>query len=674
MALLGTLFDDFDNNSLNNSLWGIVEEGSATHTEQNKQTEFDLPASATAASLAQLFSDNTYDMTGSGMYAQITEVPNPATHANLEFMFQVDASNSVRWVYEFGTLFAQRLVGGVVTTITSFAYNGSTHAWWRIRQSGGVIFWDTSTDGQNWTNRASWTHTFAITSGEVAITCYCYQNETNPGGAALDNFNLNVHIGEAVDFDGESDMSADAKSIFHVDAITIDGEGDLLGLVRRTSFSSLTHRKSFEYKVFDKDGNYITSWPDVISDFGFNQEINTAGSAVQIQLARSIDTPVAQVEDLHTESSEELQTEAAETLQADYKSPNRVGPGTDVAVNNRIEVWVYYGSVEELTDQTNDLILTQDDETILLSVGAPNGMCIFKGIIQEYEADYGNDNTVTVQVASHGVQLDNYVLKNGETINVDYFSVDPAHIVRDALDNFGAQGGEVSHTPASVKPTGSIITQKFQLNTILEVLKQAVVNAPSNWFWYLDMGENNIYYQPKPSSVSHRFKLGRDIKQGKFKESIADLVNLVYFMGGNQAAEGDPDDYLLKKYSDATSITEFGQGLERKNDQRFTDEDSVTLLSMADINAKKNSRHAGLVEILSSDYDIESIRLGHLVGFANFGNFIDTLELLVAGTQYKPDSVILKLELVPPDVPKRVEDIKRNLQVTQQLNAPDAPS
>ena len=64
----------------------------------------------------------------------------------------------------------------------------------------------------------------------------------------------------------------------------------------------------------------------------------------------------------------------------------------------------------------------------------------------------------------------------------------------------------------------------------------------------------------------------------------------------------------------------------------------------------------------------------YLVGFRNFGNYVDDLKLQVIGLSYQPDLVQLQLETKPPTINKRLEDIVRNLKVTDNQNAPDQPS
>ena len=73
--------------------------------------------------------------------------------------------------------------GGVVTTLKSIPYDAVAHAYWRIRESGGTIYWEVSPDGGFWTTLYSKVHglpsniradqsffSYPIGSGSITIT------------------------------------------------------------------------------------------------------------------------------------------------------------------------------------------------------------------------------------------------------------------------------------------------------------------------------------------------------------------------------------------------------------------------------------------------------------------------------------------------------------------------
>lgn len=86
-----------------------------------------------------------------------------------------------------------RLVGGSELTTASVAYNSSTHLWWKIRESGGRTYWETSADNVTWTTRASLTNPIAVTALRIVLFGVTYQAETNPGSANFDNLSYDSY-------------------------------------------------------------------------------------------------------------------------------------------------------------------------------------------------------------------------------------------------------------------------------------------------------------------------------------------------------------------------------------------------------------------------------------------------------------------------------------------------
>lgn len=197
MAKMGTLTDNFNDNSLSGSKWFSFTGGTSTLTEQNNRLECALPSSAGASDVAGIGNQTPKDLTSSYALTQIVQSVSTSTNANQSMHVYDDAAgagtaetNSVLWTQEAGTLYAQKYVAGVKTTVGSFAFVLATHKWWRIREASGTVYWDTSPDGLNWTNQYSNAPGITLTSANVDLQVSCYKAETNPGTGIFDNFNL----------------------------------------------------------------------------------------------------------------------------------------------------------------------------------------------------------------------------------------------------------------------------------------------------------------------------------------------------------------------------------------------------------------------------------------------------------------------------------------------------
>lgn len=191
MAAISTLIDAFNLTSLQTGLWTQFTGGSATMGYTGNGVVMSYPESCTSSTDGDIASNTTYDLTGSSIYLQVLQVPRSGTSADAEFRLKVDASNFYRFVYEGGTLFFQKQIATVTATVASIAYNSISHAFWRLRESGGTVFWDTSPDGLegNWTNQTTFINVLTITSLTVLIAGTCFQVETGPGQFIFKNLN-----------------------------------------------------------------------------------------------------------------------------------------------------------------------------------------------------------------------------------------------------------------------------------------------------------------------------------------------------------------------------------------------------------------------------------------------------------------------------------------------------
>ena len=110
------------------------------------------------------------------------------------------------------------------------------------------------------------------------------------------------------------------------------------------------------------------------------------------------------------------------------------------------------------------------------------------------------------------------------------------------------------------------------------------------------------------------------------------------------------------------------------SDNRVTVLDSAEIIADGAIEGSNKRLFRTTIEILTKQYDIESISVGETVGFRNFGNEVDTFTMQILGLTYTPDSVQLQLETKPASVSKRLEDLARNMKVNENQGVPDSPS
>lgn len=189
MALVENLVDNFDDNSIDTTLWpnsfGTIEEtgGQAAITAESTYSAY--------------HSGGEWQLADSSVFCELI-VPDPGG-VDTEFTFAYENSavdgelvNFYLNVYT-GELRPQQAVnywedGGPVYT-----YDPVEHRWLRLRESNGTTYWDTSPDGVTWTNlRNAGTVTWVAES----TTSPVYLQGYRPSGSRVFNVdNVNVTSG-----------------------------------------------------------------------------------------------------------------------------------------------------------------------------------------------------------------------------------------------------------------------------------------------------------------------------------------------------------------------------------------------------------------------------------------------------------------------------------------------
>lgn len=187
MADISTLIDNFNDNSLNGTLWGTYVAGSSTVAETGQNIVI-TPAASTIGSEGQLYSQASYSLTGSNIYLNF--VTGAAQSVDTYVHLQLDGNNVFGFIWNAGTLYAYTRIAAVEVYRNSATVAAGAGTWLRMRESGGTIYWDYSTDSMgNWTNLDSRTNPFAVTA--LALLCGTYEwgSSATPGTTVVDNVN-----------------------------------------------------------------------------------------------------------------------------------------------------------------------------------------------------------------------------------------------------------------------------------------------------------------------------------------------------------------------------------------------------------------------------------------------------------------------------------------------------
>lgn len=150
-----------------------------------------LSVSCTSA-YATVYSNLSYDLTESHVAVQAVSVPNGvggSTSATLSV--KVSNGNELQITAEGGQLLLREKVASVNSDV-ALPYDNVAHSWWRIRESAGTIYWETSADSQTWTAQRSKNSSLVVSSINVLLVSGYWGTEPSPGTAVFDSINLPV--------------------------------------------------------------------------------------------------------------------------------------------------------------------------------------------------------------------------------------------------------------------------------------------------------------------------------------------------------------------------------------------------------------------------------------------------------------------------------------------------
>jgi hypothetical protein len=189
---IALLRDDFTNNT-QDPVWASSSvTGSATKAETGGQAILTLPSATAGSHLAAYTTSGTYDLTGDSFYFNIGTMVATGVAATAYFQLYVvaDGTSQLLWRQVSNVITARYITtAGVDTQVYTAAWSAATYKYLRIRESAGTIFWDSSTNGTTWTNRASVANPFGVTALYVQFAAAC-GNVASPGSLRLDDVNL----------------------------------------------------------------------------------------------------------------------------------------------------------------------------------------------------------------------------------------------------------------------------------------------------------------------------------------------------------------------------------------------------------------------------------------------------------------------------------------------------
>ena len=193
MAKVATLTDNFDDNSINSTLWVTQIDAGSSIAETGGQIVL-TPPSSPATGGVLINSQNSFDLTGSTCTVEVVQALTTSANTSQMFWGQNGTAQIMLAFQLTNASLDLWYVSGGTPDIISIPRNDRQQRWWRFRESSGTVYWEVSP------NRATWTtlRTIATPSGanqlQVALSAATNAAVTTPGSAIFDNFNTESTI------------------------------------------------------------------------------------------------------------------------------------------------------------------------------------------------------------------------------------------------------------------------------------------------------------------------------------------------------------------------------------------------------------------------------------------------------------------------------------------------
>lgn len=137
----------------------------------------------TGGSFCGVDTDHLYDLTGDALAFAILAAPDDPTFVTFGELVTPDQVNRLDVRISDGTVRMRQVRDGSALTSSSVNYDPVAHRHWRIRESGGRVFWDTSADGASWSNRAGFDLQVEVTA--MYFTLAGGHDAPGPGGTPV---------------------------------------------------------------------------------------------------------------------------------------------------------------------------------------------------------------------------------------------------------------------------------------------------------------------------------------------------------------------------------------------------------------------------------------------------------------------------------------------------------
>ncbi|MET9088149.1 hypothetical protein ABZX77_40770 [Streptomyces sp. NPDC004237] len=165
---IAQLGDAFDDSRVNTAVWTTNTGGAGVETSEARLRITLAPGVDTNFTSAR-----QWKLQGSKLTAKLAAVPALNGSSNCAasmWVLAVTSGTRIGWRYDAstGVLAAMSQTSFSDATPTNLTYSAIDHAWVRVRESGGTVYWETSGDGYAWTTQRTLATPSWVTTDTVA--------------------------------------------------------------------------------------------------------------------------------------------------------------------------------------------------------------------------------------------------------------------------------------------------------------------------------------------------------------------------------------------------------------------------------------------------------------------------------------------------------------------------
>jgi hypothetical protein len=168
--------------------WARSYASSGTKAEVGGELVLTPPSTVTGS--AVYMTGAAYDLTGDAVVVEVPTMVDTTTPAQAYLRVENDADHGLSIAQQSGTIAFRYEEDGVTIVAASLLYVADDHRWWKIREAGGTVYWETSPDGAAWVVRAQMIDPpVDVTTLDVMLGAATYEVVAAPGAAHFDHYN-----------------------------------------------------------------------------------------------------------------------------------------------------------------------------------------------------------------------------------------------------------------------------------------------------------------------------------------------------------------------------------------------------------------------------------------------------------------------------------------------------